>query len=52
MSMRIRSEHITQGELADEIGNNLLSASVVEMNHKVKSNGSYVAPPAATAEII
>ena len=48
--MRIRSEHITQGELADEIGNNLLSASVVEMNHKVKSNGPYVA--AATAEII
>jgi hypothetical protein len=26
MSMRIRSEHITQGELADEIGNNLVSA--------------------------
>lgn len=50
MSMRIRSEHITQGELADEIGNNLLSASVVEMNHKVKSNGPYVA--AGTAEII
>jgi len=50
MSMRIRSEHITQGELADEIGNNLLSASVVEMNHKLKSNWPYVA--AATAEII
>jgi hypothetical protein len=50
MSMRIRSERITQGELADEIGNNLLSASVVEMNHKVKSSGPYVA--AATAEII
>ena len=50
MSMRIRSEHITQGGLADEIGNNLLSASVVEMNHKVKSNGPYVA--AATAEIM
>jgi len=48
--MRIRSERITQGELADEIGNNLLSASVVEMNHKVKSSGPYVA--AATAEII